>query len=757
MLSTDLFKLEKESSSGKQMELIEKIYREAHSLKGAARSVNANVIEAICQSLEDGFALLKRSERIISPEILDALHRAVDTLNYALSTLEAERTASDRRQVREIISRLISAFNPEPPESEKQSNAFDLEVGFNEKAINESDLAETPITEEDFSSPTPFDRTGTGRGSPPKRVRISATALDNLLLQSEELLSTKQVGGQRLTDMQGIVADFTVWKKRWITAHKELCVFERAPELKTKEKATSLAHLIEFLNWNSEFIKLLESQMEKLIKQVEQDQRAFGMLADALLEDVKRILMLPASTLLAVFPKLVRELALDQGKEVELLIEGSEIEIDKRILEEMKDPLIHLVRNSIDHGIEKPEERKLKNKSPRGSLKLMITQKSGDKIEIQISDDGAGIDVEKLKETALRSNFISPEEALNLSDQEALKLIFHSGMSTSPIITDISGRGLGLAIVQEKVEKTGGTASVETSLAEGTTFRLALPITLATFRGILIRLGEHLFVLPIMNVYRVARVRRNDIKMVSNQETISVDEETVELVRLEEVIELELQKSRTIEPQTKEYYHVVILAQAHKKIGFVVDEILHEQEIIVKPLGRQLSRIRNIIGAALLGTGKVVPILNVSDLLKSAKFNDISRSPVAQADEVQAKKKSVLIAEDTITARMLLKNILMAAGYDVKTAVDGADALRALRNEEFDLVVSDVEMPRLNGFDLTTRIRADKKLAELPVVLVTSLDSREDRERGIDVGANAYIVKSSFDQSNLLEVIRRLI
>ncbi|MBI3995585.1 MAG: response regulator, partial [Nitrospirae bacterium] len=451
----------------------------------------------------------------------------------------------------------------------------------------------------------------------------------------------------------------------------------------------------------------------------------------------------------------VRDLSRDRGKELELVIEGAEIEIDRRILEEIKDPLIHLVRNSIDHGIEKPAERGQKRKSPRGTVAIAISQKDGSKVEILITDDGAGIDAAKVRSAAQKLNLISPEEAERLGDRETMGLIFQSGLSTSPIITDLSGRGLGLAIVREKVEKLGGLVTVETRPDAGTTFRMILPITLATFRGLLVRVHDHLFAIRTTHLELVGRVNKEEIKTVENRETIRLNGRAVSLVRLGDLLELPGKGTPGDSPDDLQF---VILSLAEKRMAFLVDEILSEQEVLVKSLGPQLSRVRNVAGATILGTGKVVPILNVHDLLKSAVKN--ASVPVKVPATVEAGKqkgKTILVAEDSITARTLLKNILETAGYRVKTAVDGVEAFTALRTEAFDLAVSDVDMPRMNGFDLTAKVRADKKLSDLPVVLVTALESREDRERGIDVGANAYIVKSSFDQSNLLEVIRRLV
>jgi two-component system chemotaxis sensor kinase CheA len=436
-----------------------------------------------------------------------------------------------------------------------------------------------------------------------------------------------------------------------------------------------------------------------------------------------------------------------------LVIQGSGIEIDRRILEEMKDPLIHLLRNCIDHGIEAPVVRREKQKPPGGTITVAITQQDGGKIGITVADDGAGIDLEKVKASARKLGLLAAGENVKPDEKELLALIFQSGISTSPIITDISGRGLGLAIVREKVERLGGTIEIETRLGVGTTFRMVMPLTLATFRGMLVRAAGQLFVLPLHNVECVVRVDGEDIRTVENRETISLKGQAVALVRLGDVLELPDNSASEAEKNVQ----AAILGIGPIRIAFQVDEVLGEQEVLVKMLGRQLARVRNVAGACVLGTGQVVPVLNVADLMKSAVQQTTARRAPAAEKTAGTQQRSILVVEDSITSRVLLKNILESAGYRVTTAVDGVDAYTALKTATFDLVVSDVEMPRMDGFDLTEKIRADKQYSELPVVLVTALGSREHRERGIEVGANAYIVKSSFDQSNLLQVVGQLL
>jgi two-component system chemotaxis sensor kinase CheA len=332
-----------------------------------------------------------------------------------------------------------------------------------------------------------------------------------------------------------------------------------------------------------------------------------------------------------------------------------------------------------------------------------------------------------------------------------LALACEAGVSTSAMITDISGRGLGLPIVKEQVERLTGTLTLESVPDQGVTFRIVLPLTLARFRGVVVRVGRELFVVPTRSIERVARIGSDDVKTVGNRETIVLGGRAIALARLDRVLGIESEPG-----EDAGRFPVIVLGAAQRSIAFRVDEVLDEREVLVKPLGPQLERVRHVAGASVLGNARLAPILHVPDLLASAAAGESAGAPQRRS-EAAPTRSSVLVAEDSITSRSLLKGILEIAGYHVETAADGVDAFTALRSGAFDLVVSDVDMPRLNGFGLTAKIRADKKLGELPVVLVTALESREDREQGIDVGASAYIVKSSFDQSNLLEVIRRLL
>lgn len=689
-LASGIVELERAVDAAARARVVETVFRAAHSLKGAARAVNAAAIESLCQATEGVLAALKRRTLESSPALLDLLHESIDTLERLLDALAS---GSGAEPTSELLRRL-------------------------ETAAKGTVTVPAPVE----NKPPPLPETAAKPQSTPV-VRIDTARLDALLLQAEEMLSAKLAAADLAKQMRAALAEVTSLRR-----------------VQGRVSAPRRADA------DPDRLKALESRMQALCAASHADARTLGGMVDALLGDMKKALMLPIASVLEMFPRLVRELARDQGKDVELVVRGAETEVDRRILDEMRDPLIHMVRNAVDHGIEKPEARRAARKEPRGRIRLSVSPREGNQLEIVLADDGAGIDPQRLRAAAVAAGI---PEADAVAD--ALPLVFESGVSTSEMITDLSGRGLGLAIVAEKVERLGGSVRVESRHGEGTTFHILLPVTLSTFRGVQVRLDDQAFVLPTSQVAQVGRVRRDSIRMVKNRPTIAWNGEAIPLVRLSDALGIAV---RT--PAANGSLHVVVVGSAERRIALAVDEVLGEQEVLVKPLGKLLPRVRNLAGATVLPGGKSVPILHVPELVRSAVAAANGASFDTPAARPEARAKSILVAEDSVTSRALLKNILEAAGYRVVVAVDGFDAFTRLRTEPYDLVVSDVEMPRLNGFELTRKMRADERLSRIPVVLVTALGSREDRERGAEAGANAYIVKSSFDQSNLLDAVRRL-
>ncbi|HEY1923551.1 MAG TPA: response regulator [Tepidisphaeraceae bacterium] len=756
VISNLLLELEKSLSPSQEMAAIENIYREAHTLKGASRAVDLSSIEKICQAMESIFAGWKRQSASPSREAFDALHRTLDAIREMLSSFAKKSGRPEGPWLAELLHSLDALQVSD--QRETSANASD-DVSVNiESATNIAvDSPEPADSKIEMAREAEFDETKSSNPAVPETVRISTAKLDSRLLQAEDMLAIKAMAASHVVQLRDITSSFEQWGKEWDKLASDMRAMRRESEapVNADRPASRSGAILHFLDWNVDYVRSLENKLNTAVAQAQQDRIGVGKRVDDLLEDSKKLLMLPFSTISEMFPKIVRDLCSDQGKEAELIIQGGDVAMDKRILEEMKDAMIHILRNCVDHGVEKPHERTRLGKAARASVTIAVRQLNGSKVEIRVSDDGSGVNVESVKKSAVNRGILGASDAHNMSESDAASLIFHSGVSTSPMITEISGRGLGMAIVRAKAEKLGGNATVESERRIGTTLRITLPLTLATFRGIIVSAAGQMFVVPTTNIERVIRVKASEIKSVENREAISVNGRAVSLARMEAVLELPPKTSAEGDANVKP---VVVLTSDQQRVAFAVDEVIREEEVLVKPFRKPLARVRNVAGATVLASGKAVPVLNVADLVKSARKHGVAPSAVVAAKKhVAAPSKRVLVVEDSITSRMLLKGILETANYQVKTAVDGIDAFTALREEKFDLVVSDVEMPRMNGLDLTAKIRADKSLAELPVVLVTALESRPERERGIDVGASAYIIKSSFDQSNLLEVVRRLI
>ena len=732
-MEAGLVALEK-SPQAAQSGLLDAIFRNAHSLKGAARAVNMTDIETVCQALESLFAEMKRGLLLPTPALFDLLHKAVDRLGELLTHLAGGSSAAAKPRTADIIDELNEALAGKTPGSSTKPPAPAPEI-----PTQAPEAAPASVEEK--------------RGGV-ETVRVATAKLDAVLLQAEELLFAKQSASQQAAQLRHASLLPAQWKNRWSRLGPDL----RLARKEAEDKEGRNGHwdrIVEFLEWNHHMVEDLENKLTEFAGDAERHHRAVGAMVDNLADEMKKVVMQPFSTLVHLLTRMARDLSRNQAKDVELSIFGSEIEVDRRILEEMKDPLIHLVRNAIDHGIESPADREKAGKPARSTLTIGISARSGSHFELLVEDDGAGMDVAKLKTAAGRADPSAASSIETLSNKDALSLAFQSGISTSRLITDLSGRGLGLAIVKEKVERLNGSLTVESEPGRGTTFRIVLPLTLARFHGVVLRLDGAFFVAPTSQVERVIRVKKDEIKTVENRETITMAGKAISLVRLRDVLRLVKKGRPAPEPDV---LSVIVLQSGTQRIAFAADEVLREQEVLIKSLGRQLGRVRNIAGATLLEDGQLALVLNTPDLIKSAVQASETVTPQStSAATTETRRKSILVAEDSITSRTLLKNILETAGYQVETSVDGIDAFTKLRSAHVDLVVSDVDMPRMNGFGLTSKIRADQKLADIPVVLVTALDSRSDREHGIDVGASAYLVKSSFDQSNLLEIIQRLI
>jgi len=479
-----------------------------------------------------------------------------------------------------------------------------------------------------------------------------------------------------------------------------------------------------------------------LLDDVGRSERLSEMMQDA----IRALRMVPVGSLRSLFGRTLREACEHTGRQASLAILGEETEIDRAVLEGLIDPLVHLLRNAVAHGIEAPEERVTLGKDAAGTITLQASS-VGAWVELSVSDDGGGLSLDKIRAAAMRAGIVTPSAAAKLSTRELTDLIFLAGLSTVSKADELSGRGIGLDVVKRNVTRLGGEISVSSAMRRGTSFRLRVPLTRLTTRGIVVRLGEHQLAVPVANVERTVWVNHDQIGSADGQDLVVLDGRPTPVAGLEAVL--------GVGADALARRPSLVVGDGKGRHAFLVDEVLGQREFIVQPLGSRLRAVPGVAGLTVLEGGKTAFVL---DTLQLIAWRGAARGATGgrHAEPVERQRR-VLIADDSVTSRTLLKNLLGAAGYEVVLANDGSEAWQVLMTQNFDVLVSDVEMPGIDGFELTRRVRAHATLQRLPVVLVTSLGQPEHRRLGAEAGANAHVVKGSFDQEELLTAVARLI
>ncbi|MFZ2524525.1 MAG: hybrid sensor histidine kinase/response regulator [Candidatus Ferrigenium altingense] len=693
-LDDGLLRLEKAPAD---QPLLEDLFREAHSLKGAARMLGLTDIQTLAHQLEDTLGVAKKERTAPQPEAVASMNKTLEAIRRLVKMEIGEAAGADSGV---HVAALPPAAPPivEPgsltmPPAEQKAETFRIET-----------------------------------------IRVDPKKLDALLTQAGELTVTKIRIARRLAEIDALI-DYCEELGRAVHSGQ-------FPAHAGEPIAQRLAPLQDMLN--------------QLRTGAYEDSARLDFITGQLESGVRTLRLLPMSTLFVLFPRMVHDLARDQHKEVELVIEGEDAVADKRVLEEMKDPLMHILRNAIDHGIEAPEQREQAGKPRVASVRIRASQTPASLI-LEVSDDGRGLDIEEIRRTALKRGMRSEEELAGMSAEQIQSLILVSGFSTSALITDVSGRGVGLDVVRNNVEHLKGTLQIESIPGNGLTLRAQLPVSLATVRVLIAATNGQRHALPVEHVQFSRKIPLRDIYFMEGRQTVSIDGQAVSISRLDELLEIAPSGTRKAQSSRNPEAAVacVVLGVGEERFALMVDEVVDELEVVLKPQSKLLKRVRNVSGATILDTGEVCMVLNPHDLLKTLRKKPAAGGTVSAIDA--AVKKVLLLAEDSITTRTQEKRILEGAGYEVVTAVDGADAYNKLATRSFDAVVSDIMMPNMSGLALTEKIRADKKYAELPIILVTSRASEEDQRRGLEAGANAYISKPSFDQRVLLDCLARLI
>lgn len=745
-LSEGLLKLEQSSHDE---ELLKRMFREAHTLKGSAGMMGLPAINEIAHRIEDIFSSLQKGQLQVESPLVDTLLASLDRIREMLPDGVSEPTAES--DVSDLLDRLGCVLKGETPaatpELQPPTPPVDRPAPAPKPVAVES-VPEQPDGEQISppakpglvaAAPTASKKTRTD-----PTIRVNIERLDKLLNLMGEIIVNQIDTEDQVRDLGGLRK-----RSREMQASFTALV-NQVEQLKQNAGEEQIAAISQKLISAEQTAEALAEGLEVTASQLKENTATRRLALDELQDRTLHVRMLPLATIFDIYPRVVRDTSGASGKSVQLHISGENTELDKRILEQVTDPLMHIIRNCVDHGIEPSPDRVQAGKPEQGNIHLSAGQ-CGDRVEIIVEDDGGGINPEKVRQTALAKGLVAEDAALSFED--SLELIFQPGFSTAKTVSSISGRGVGLDVVKNNIQKLEGSVTVESTLGMGTRFTVSLPVTLAVMSGLLVESNGDRFILPLGYIQEMVAVTGDQVQSLGNHQGFLVRGSAVPLIDLHEFLggsrlEQECDKSS-----------VVIVGDSRYSLGLQVGRLLGEQEVVIKSPGELLSRLPFIAGMTVLGSGEAVVVANVVEIMKQAKEGDHSAraKSAPEPQTIEERKRLVLVVDDSLVVREMQRNILEAAGYEVDTAVDGEDALTHLAQGPFDCVVTDIEMPRMNGFDLTSAIRHRDEIKEIPVVMVTSRSSDDDKQKGMEVGANAYVVKGSFDQQGLLSTIQRLV
>jgi len=767
-LNEGIISLEAEPSS---RALIDQWLRDAHTLKGSSRMVGLIEISDIAHRMEDIMVRVRDGEMPYTPDLTDSIFEALDMVVFLSE--HAGKAAAGEVDLSGLMARLVAAAAigtvPAQSSSSAPDTASATPVAGTAGSSPEFDADETGDEDEESEDADDADDAESAGSAPGASVVTAAGSVPQVAQRDEALQSktqtTVRIRTSQVDRLLNLVSEVVISQIKAEPRVRKLRIagtsaaeaqqtWSRVKSLLATLPEEQLSLVDSDIRRLDELLPDLRHSVVSLAKEYADDNSRTTMVVGDLQEQAMELRMLPVSTVFKTFPRAMRDLARQYKKDVDLVIEGGDTELDKKVLEEINDPLVHIMRNAVDHGIEPAAERIAAGKPAQGTIRLSARQE-GEHIIIEIEDDGAGIDPGKVRAAAIRKGYITEAEAAAMSDRAARYLIFEKGFSTAAIITELSGRGVGMDVVREfVVERLKGSLDVFSTVGKGTRFTLTIPLTLAIIRALLLRSGGQVFALPTSSVEETVRIDRASIVKTGGRDVMRRGQRNIALVYLHDILGIEA----TNDPASTKI-SVAALGLSGHRLGLVVDAFVGEQQIVIKTLGSHLRRVDNVAGVTVLGAGEVVPILNVPDLMANGRqlTGDV-RGRAAQSAQKEQRPHRILICEDSFTTRELERSIFEAAGCEVETAIDGAAGLQKLREGlNPDAVVTDVQMPNMTGFELTRAIKGDETLKSIPVIIVTSLEREEEKAEGINAGADAYITKSVFNQDTLLETVERLI
>ncbi|WRD09510.1 chemotaxis histidine kinase/response regulator CheAY2 [Helicobacter pylori] len=789
-LDQDLVELE---HNPEDLDLLNRIFRVAHTIKGSSSFLNLNILTHLTHNMEDILNRARKGEIKITPDIMDVVLRSIDLMKTLLVTIRD--TGSDTnngkeneieeavKQLQAITSQNLEGAKERTKEAPQKENGKEVKKEAQEENIeeNKENKAKAPTAENPASDNPLADEPD---------LDYANMSTEEVEAEIERLLNKRQEADKERRAQKKQEAK----PKQEVTPTKETSKTEtsktetpKAPKTETKAKAKAdteenkapsigveqtvrvdvrrLDHLMnligELVLGKNRLIRIYSDveeryDGEKFLEELNQVVSSISAVTTDLQLAVMKTRMQPVGKVFNKFPRMVRDLSRELGKSIELIIEGEETELDKSIVEEIGDPLIHIIRNSCDHGIEPLEERRRLNKPETGKVQLSAYNE-GNHIVIKISDDGKGLDPVMLKEKAIEKGVISERDAEGMSDREAFNLIFKPGFSTAKVVSNVSGRGVGMDVVKTNIEKLNGIIEIDSEVGVGTTQKLKIPLTLAIIQALLVGVQEEYYAIPLSSVLETVRISQDEIYTVDGKSVLRLRDEVLSLVRLSDIFKVDA----ILESNSDVY--VVIIGLADQKIGVIVDYLIGQEEVVIKSLGYYLKNTRGIAGATVRGDGKITLIVDVGAMMDMAKSIKVNITTLMNESENTKSKNSpsdyiVLAIDDSSTDRAIIRKCLKPLGITLLEATNGLEGLEMLKNGDKvpDAILVDIEMPKMDGYTFASEVRKYNKFKNLPLIAVTSRVTKTDRMRGVESGMTEYITKP-YSGEYLTTVVKRSI
>lgn len=772
-LDQDLIELEHNPSD---LDLLNRIFRVAHTIKGSSSFLNFDTLTKLTHNMEDVLNKARRDELKITPDVMDVVLESIDLMKGLLTAIRDTGTDKTDIDISDITKRLQSISQGESVSAQQDVSKDSTQADSTENTKSDSIAKDSTPKEEPKNIAT--DST-TNANNESQEVDYSKFTPEEVEAEIARLLKQRQEEdkARRMAKKQSEQNTSQTPTQPKQTTKPAPKVATKKPQNNKKDDGAvttsveqtvrvdvkRLDHLMrligELVLGKNRLISIYDEVEERydgeqFLEELNQVVSTVSIVTTDLQLAVMKTRMLPVSKVFNKFPRMVRDLARDMGKNIELIISGEETELDKTIIEEVGDPLVHIIRNSCDHGIESKEERIAAGKSETGKIELKAYNE-GNHIVIEIADDGKGMNAEVLKQKALEKDIITEREADMMNDKEAYSLIFKAGFSTAKVVTNVSGRGVGMDVVKTNIEKLNGMIDVESEFGQGTVLKLKIPLTLAIIQALIVGVQEEYYAIPLSSVIETVRANQDEIYIVEGRSVLRLRDEILTLVRLSDIFKVD-----TVIKNSSELY-VVVIGLAENKIGVIVDYLVGQEEVVIKSLGYYLKGTEGIAGATVRGDGKITLIVDVAGMMHLAKYakgtvSSLQEDAGEAAEKTQASDYIVLAVDDSTVDRSIMKKYLAPLGITILEAKDGVEALDIIKNSDkvIDAVLVDIEMPRMDGYTLANEIRKYNKFKSLPLIAVTSRSSKTDRMRGVESGMTEYITKP-YSADYLVNVVKR--